>query len=196
MSPASTPLAIQRNMSVHSAPTVGNRAELSGPAPGEAAQLLTFQTRGRWYACDLLWIREILRQPALTVVDRAPRTIRGLINLRGQILTALDLDRRLGHPAETDEAPRHCLVFKTIVELARLSRPPADTEMAGPDLLGIIVDQVGDILANTHPPLPPPPDTLSLLDPACIAGVLPRPEGLVTVLNVGALLSIPAHAST
>lgn len=152
------------------------------------AQLLTFRTQGRWYACDLLWTREILRRPELTPVDGAPPSVRGLIHLRGQILTALDLDRRLGHEPAASPASERCIVFKTSPELARLAAPPADAELAGTDLVGVLVDQIGDILDRPDSLLPPPPEALSGLRQTCIAGVLPRPEGLVTLLHMGAVL--------
>jgi len=159
-------------------------------------QLLTFRTQGRWYACDLLWVREILRQPALTPVDRAPPTVRGLIHLRGQILTALDLDQRLGLKASTGKPSSRCIVFKTTVELGRLTHQPADADLAGQDLLGVIVDEIGDILTSSDAVLPPPPEAMSGLDHDCVAGVIPRPEGLVTLLHVGALLSVPTTTSS
>jgi purine-binding chemotaxis protein CheW len=159
-------------------------------------QLLTFKTQGRWYACDLLWVREILRQPVITPVDRAPLTVRGLIHLRGQILTALDLDQRLGLQPQANQPASRCVVFKSTVELARLALPPAEAEMAGTDLLGIIVDEVGDILTRPDNVLPPPPELMSGMDHACVSGVIPRPMGLITLLNIGALLSLPASANS
>ena len=162
----------------------------------DPTQLLTFNAHGRWYACDLLWVREILRLPAITPVDRAPPTVRGLIHLRGQILTALDLDARLGLPAHGAPPSSRCVVFKSTVELARLAVQPAQAERAGQDLLGILVDEVGDILLLPEAVLPPPPELMSGLDHACVAGVIPRPEGLVTLLHIGALLSPPDLATT
>ena len=122
--------------------------------------------------------------------------MRGLIHLRGQILTALDLDRRLGLPPQAASPSLRCVVFKTTVEMARLAVPPADGERAGPDLLGIIVDEVGDILTQPDTVLPPPPELLSGLDHGCVAGVIPRREGLVTLLTVGALLAVPAASGS
>ena len=159
----------------------------------DTKQSLTFLVHGRWYACDLLWVREILRQPKITPVDRAPPAVRGLVHLRGQILTALDLDNRLGVTAAAELPGNRCIVFKTAAELARLADQPDDARLAGPDLLGVVVDEIGDILNEDEALLPPPPETLSGLDHNCIAGVLPRPEGLVTKLNVGALLSVPVE---
>lgn len=159
-------------------------------------QLLTFQTQGRWYACDLLWVREILRQPAITPVDRAPPTVRGLIHLRGQILTALDLDHRLGVRLQNSQPTSRCIVFKSSVELARLAAPPAQAELANTDLLGIIVDAIGDILTRPDSVLPPPPELMSGMDHTCLDGVIPRAEGLVTILHIGAVLSPNTPANT
>ena len=141
-------------------------------------------------------MREILRQPSITPVDRAPLTVRGLIHLRGQILTALDLDQRLGLKPQASQPSNRCVVFKSTVELARLAVPPAEAEMAGTDLLGIIVDEVGDILSRPETVLPPPPELMSGMDHACVSGVIPRPVGLITLLNIGALLSQHATANS
>jgi purine-binding chemotaxis protein CheW len=165
-------------------------------AASTPSHLLTFRTQGRLYACDLLWVHEILRQPGVTEVNCAPPEVLGLIHLRGQILTALDLDRRLGHPPAAKPPSARCIVFKTAGELARLAAPPADADRAGNDLVGILVDSIGDILTTNQDLLPPPNDSLSKLDTACFAGVLARPEGLVALLNVGHLLSPSALAAT
>lgn len=153
------------------------------------AQLLTFRVQERWYACDLLWVREILRRPVLAPVDRAPAVVRGLVHLRGQILTALDLNVRLGLEAATHAAPERCVVFKTAAELARLAPPPADADQAGADLVGLVVDAIGDILPRPEAILPPPPEALSGLRQACVAGLLPRADGLVTLLHLGPVLA-------
>jgi purine-binding chemotaxis protein CheW len=154
-------------------------------------QYLEFTAGGRRYACDLLWVKEILRHPATAPVRQAPAYVAGVVHLRGQILTALDLDTRLGHPrADRGPAPR-CIVFKTLAEVSRLPAPPDGFEAADPDLVGILVDGIADILPSVDSILPPPPETLSGLDAACVSGVIPGPDGLVTVLAVGALLTPP-----
>lgn len=87
-------------------------------------QLLGFESRGQRYACDLLWVKEVLRSPLVTPVRLAPPYVRGVIHLRGQILTALDLEVRLGHPKKDPPPSNRCIVFKTAIDLARLSQPP------------------------------------------------------------------------
>jgi purine-binding chemotaxis protein CheW len=157
-------------------------------------QLLTFRIQHRWYACDLLWVREILRRPALTPVDRAPEVVRGLVHLRGQILTALDLEIRLGLPGGSSAPLERCVVFKTSAEFGRLSSPPPDSDQAGTDLIGLFVDAIGDILPRPATLLPPPPDALSGLPAECVSGILPHNGDLVSLLRLGPVLApaIPA----
>jgi chemotaxis signal transduction protein len=59
-------------------------------------QLLGFSSCGRQYACDLLWVKEVLRSPIVTPVRLAASYVRGVVHLRGQILTALDLVSSIG----------------------------------------------------------------------------------------------------
>jgi purine-binding chemotaxis protein CheW len=160
----------------------------------DATQYLTFQIHGRWYGCDLLWVREILRRPVLTPVDLAPPTIRGLVHLRGQILTALDLETRLGLGPGTTPPTERCVVFKTAPEIARLAAPPSDADQAGPDLVGVLVDAIGDIVTNSEPPLPPPPEALSGISADCVSGILNREGKLITLLRLGSVLAPPVHA--
>jgi chemotaxis signal transduction protein len=51
---------------------------------------LTFRLQGAWYAVEALWVREILRLPALTPVSEAPHYIIGVVNYRGHILPVMD----------------------------------------------------------------------------------------------------------
>lgn len=155
------------------------------------SQLLGFKSCGREYACDLLWVKEVLRSPSVTPVNLVPDYIRGVVHLRGQILTALDLESRLGHPFEEIRPDNRCIVFKTANDLGRLSHPPEDYEMADSDPTGILVDSIGDILPTGAIVLPAPPEALSGLDTRFIAGVISGNEGLVTVLRIGPLISMP-----
>ena len=61
-------------------------------------QYCTFYVAGYYFGLDVLNVQEIIRYQEMTRVPLAPPVVRGLINLRGQIVTALDLrDDRVGH---------------------------------------------------------------------------------------------------
>src|SRR3954463_3761972 len=66
-------------------------------------QLCTFFVAGRTFGVEVSAMREVLKAQPLTRVPLAPRQVRGLINLRGQIVTAIDLRERLGFPPFTGE---------------------------------------------------------------------------------------------
>jgi purine-binding chemotaxis protein CheW len=156
-------------------------------------QFLEFQADGHYYACNLLWVKEILNNPATTLVRQAPYYVSGLVHLRGQILTAINLGARLGYakPTSTGGVGTRCIVFKTADELARLPVAPEGADAAEPDRAGILVDAVADILSVSGPILPAPPESLSGVDGSCIAGVISSPHGLISVLNIAALLTPP-----
>jgi len=159
------------------------------------SQLIEFLVGERRYACDLLWVREILMHPAITPVDCAPDYCRGLIHIRGQILTAINLETRLGYPPTPNPPTARCIVFKTGTELLRLAQPPDDAHMADNDPAGILVDSIADILPPETEILPGPPQTLSGLDHSCIVGVIHNSSGLTTVLHIGSVIT-PVAASS
>jgi purine-binding chemotaxis protein CheW len=175
---------------------MGQLVPLSSTHAASKSQLLGFESQGRRYACDLLWVKEVLRSPLVTPVCLAPAYVRGVIHLRGQILTALDLETRLGHTAVEPLPSNRCIVFKTAVDLARLSNPPEDSAAADSDTMGILVDAIGDILPPGSPVLPAPPEALSGLDSRFIEGVISDSGQLVTVLRIGALISLHEARAT
>jgi purine-binding chemotaxis protein CheW len=59
-------------------------------------QMCTFYVNQQCYGIDVLQVREIVRSQPLTRVPLADPMVRGLMNLRGQIVTAIDMRRRLG----------------------------------------------------------------------------------------------------
>jgi purine-binding chemotaxis protein CheW len=161
----------------------------AGPSSRES-QWLGFTSCGRQYACDLLWVKEVLRCPSVTPVKLASSYVRGVVHLRGQILTALDLEERLGHPILENRPLSRCIVFKTTNDLVRLPHPPEDHELADADPTGLLVDAIGDILPPDTKVLPPPPEALSGLDTRFIAGVISSQDTLTTVLQIGNLVSM------
>src|SRR3954464_4816791 len=92
-------------------------------------QYCTFYLDGHYFGLDVLKVQEIIRYQEMTRVPLAPPVVRGLINLRGQIVTAIDLRRRL----ELAERPADHLPVNVVVH----------TEDGAVSLL---VDEIGDVL--------------------------------------------------
>ena len=76
-------------------------AEAQSP---DTLRLLLFAVAGTVYGCDIGAVREIVPLRRTTRLPGAPSHVRGLINLRGQIVTALDLRRRLRLPEWAEQA--------------------------------------------------------------------------------------------
>ncbi len=66
-------------------------------------QFCTFYVDDLYLGVDVVEVQEVIRYQAMTVVPLVPKVVRGLINLRGQIVTALDLRHMLGLPAVADD---------------------------------------------------------------------------------------------
>jgi purine-binding chemotaxis protein CheW len=72
----------------------------------ETRQYCTFHLDGLFFGVEVSQVQEVLRYQDMTRVPLAPPMVRGLINLRGQIVTAFDLRQRLGMPPRpADEMP-------------------------------------------------------------------------------------------
>lgn len=96
----------------------------------EQLQICTFEVGGGSYAVDVLDVREVNAETAITAVSHAPWGVRGLVNVRGQVFLIFDIGLLVG-------------VGKTVVD--ETSRLILFKERVGPTF-GILVDRVGDIV--------------------------------------------------
>lgn len=104
--------------------------------------LLSFVAGGQNYAVDILSVREIRSGARATALPHSPDYVRGVINLRGTVLTVMDLARRLGMDTETDD--ERAVVIVTALDDCNV---------------GLMVDAVSDILSVPESELQPPPET-------------------------------------
>ncbi len=140
----------------------------TAPSPnGVAHRLLLFAAAGAVYGCDIGAVREIVPIRRATRLPGAPGYVSGLINLRGSIVTVIDLAARLsGRPAAEDGS----------IILAEL----------GSRVVGLAVDDVRDVQ-----PLPPErfePATGDLARGGIVRGLGHLDDGVVIVLDVGTLV--------
>jgi purine-binding chemotaxis protein CheW len=107
-------------------------------------KVLTFKLAGEEYGMAILKVREIIGLMDITAVPRAPRHIRGVVNLRGKIVPVLDLRRKFGLP-DVELKKENCIVTTMI-----------DTE-AGGILVGLLVDAVSEVLMVAAEEIEPVP---------------------------------------
>ncbi len=143
------------------------------------SQLCTFFVGDYHFGVDVLDVHEVLRFHDVTPVPLAPRVIRGLINLRGQIVTAVDFRLRLGLPR------------------APANMEPANVIVRTDDgAVSLLVDEVGDVFDVAHAAFSPPPPTLTGAARAVISGVCKLDRQLVLILDVPRTLELSQEAAT
>lgn len=118
-------------------------------------------------------IQEIIRDTSLTPVPMAHPAIKGLINLRGQIVTAIDLRRRAGLEPAVDGAESITMVLGTAEEP-----------------LALVVDGVGDVVEVDAEAFESPPDTLRGEARRMIEGAYKLERELLLVLNLQVVLDL------
>ena len=117
----------------------------------------------------MLQVREIIRYQDMTEIPLAPPEVQGLINLRGEIVTAIDLRHRLGVPMEdNDKEPTNVVAW------------------VGSDLVSLLVDQMEDVLELDDAAFEPVPDTLEPEVRELVSGVYKLDGKLLLVLDVEA----------
>lgn len=148
-------------------------------------QFATFRVGERLFGLDILGVREIIRVFDITPVPRTEDHIRGLINLRGQIVTILDLAVRLGQPSPPITDTSHIVILKAGVDAAKDERSQGSTQ----GLLGLLVDSIGDVVTADDTRADAPPANLTDAEERFLAAVLKTDAGLLVLLNLKELLS-------
>ena len=129
-------------------------------------QFCTFFVNGLFFGVEVLKVQEVIRYQGMTRVPLAPPMIQGLINLRGQIVTAIDLRRRLElAPRDTDQLPMNVVV-------------------RGDDgAVSLLVDEIGDVVEIQDDIYERPPETLKGVARELVQGVYKLKERLLLVLD-------------
>lgn len=143
----------------------------------EARELCTFLVAGLHLGVHADLVQEVVRHHPITPVPLAPPEITGLMNLRGQVLTTIDLRHRLGLPPRPGEhLPLHLIV--------RGDRGP----------VSLLVDEIGDVQTYSPEELEPTPTTVDGTVRGLLDGVCTGPERLLLVLDLPSVLGVGAQA--
>jgi purine-binding chemotaxis protein CheW len=144
-------------------------------------QFCTFHLGALFLGIEVLKVQEVLRAQEMTRVPLASTAVTGLINLRGQIVTAIDLRERMGLPARADGRPPMNVVVRT-----------------DEGAVSLLVDEIGDVLEPSEALFEEPPETLPARARELIRGVYKLQDRLLLVLETERVLQLEplAHAVT
>lgn len=141
-------------------------------------QLCTFTVDDLFFGVEVTQVQEVLRHQPMTRVPLAEDRIRGLINLRGQIVTAIDLRSCLGFPPLSgDELPMNVVI-------------------RGIDgSVSLLVDSIGDVIEVAESTFESPPSTMHAVQRGLLTAVCKLPGRLLLVLSPERVLTMGApHA--
>jgi purine-binding chemotaxis protein CheW len=136
-------------------------------------QLSTFRIGGYLFGVDVSLVQEIMRAQAMTPVPLSGPEIAGLINLRGEVLTAIDVRSQLGLPeARTDKDQINVVV--------RVNEEP----------VSLLVDEIGGVLEVSQVTFETTPTTVDPLVRPLILGAYTLPDQLLLLLDARKLLAL------
>lgn len=129
-------------------------------------QLCTFYLDGHFFGVDAQSVQEVIRYQEMTRVPLTPECVNGLINLRGQIVTAIDMRKRLG----LQDRPAEKLPMNVVVR-------------SDEGAVSLLVDQIGDVIEVSSEDFETPPDTLRGSARDLVQGAYKLDGKLLLVLN-------------
>ncbi len=136
-------------------------------APSQAAdrELLSFRLGAQEFCVDIMIVREIRGWVAETPLPHAPSYVRGVVNLRGAVLSIVDLSERLGLGA-AEPSPQHVIIVAQI----------------GTQTVGLLVSAVSDILTVSDRMIQPTPAIAAGRSGNLVQGLLTVENRMVSLL--------------
>jgi len=148
-----------------------NNARISSQTELETKQYSTFHVGDLFLGIEVVKVQEVIRFQEMTDVPLAPAVIEGLINLRGQIVTAVDARRSLGlEPAPDGDLPMNIVI------------------RSEDGVVSLLVDQIGDVLDVPIESYAPTPENMPREQKELIEGVYRLDDRLMLVLDTHCVL--------
>lgn len=135
----------------------------------------TFRLGGHDFGVEVVRVQEVVLAQPMTRVPLAPAAVRGLMNLRGQIVTAVDLRRRLGLPDREEGGDPVNVVVRT-----------------DDGAVSLQVDEIGDVIPVAAADFEPPPETLRGPARGLIRGAYKLDGRLLLVLDADRAVDLAA----
>ncbi len=137
----------------------------------ESLDLATFYVRESAYGIDLLKIQEINKLLVLTPVPGAPSYVRGILNLRGQIVTVIDLGYKLGLPETRVNRKGRNIIVRSAGEH-----------------IGLLVEQISEVVRVNVDEIEAPPANMNGIQGDFFHGVIKTDDLLIGILDIEKVL--------
>ena len=147
----------------------------------EAGKYLTFQLSSEVYGIEILRVHEIIGMMKITRMPKAPREIRGVINLRGKVIAVVDLRLKFDMEPIADTEKTCICVVQTSLDGKAVT-------------IGIVVDNVREVLNVTDSQMEPAPSFGSAIQNDFILGLAKVGTDVITLLDIDKVLASNSSA--
>ena len=149
-----------------------SNAAVEGTAGDPVIQLVTFRLMDETYGINVMQVQEVLRVTEIAPVPGAPDYVLGIVNLRGNVVTVIDIRTRFGLPTtERDDASRIVII-------------ESDEQV-----VGMLVDSVAEVVELRQSEIDSAPNTGNDESSRYIQGVASRDDDLLIVVDLNRLLN-------
>jgi len=157
---------------------------------GSTRQYVSFDVDGRRYGLDIRIVKEVNPNTNITAVPRSPSHIRGLLNVRGQVVMVIDIAVVFGRPPQRTTDDSHVIILKTPQEIQRVRNLPDNLapEKFSDRPIGFLADRISDVVTTEESGLQEVPPHLAEANARYVEGVVGIDEGLMLVLAAAELL--------
>lgn len=138
----------------------------------ELNQLISFVVGKEEYGMEILRVKEVIRSPQITPLPKAPTFVKGIINLRGDVIPIVDLREKFGIGSDVETSEMRIIVV----------------DVDG-RLVGMVVDSANQVVRIPSDQIEPPPPIVGGTSKEYIKGVGKLDDRLVVLLNVDTILS-------
>ena len=133
---------------------------------------LIFDLEGEYYGLDIRYVIEIIGMQKITMVPELPDYVKGIINLRGNIIPVIDVRKKF-NKEEKDYTDRTCIIVIQVNEIS----------------IGLVVDKVSEVLTISENEIVPPPDVKTGFKNKYIKGISNQGDNVKLLLDCEKLLS-------
>ncbi len=141
-----------------------------------AGKYLTFKLANETYGIEILKVQEIIGLMSITSIPRTPHFVRGVINLRGKVIPVIELRKKFEMEA-VEDTDHTCII---VVQVMGVN---------GPITMGVIVDEVSEVIDIADNQIEPAPSFGATIDTAFIMAMGKLGESVVILLDIDKVLS-------
>jgi len=141
---------------------------------GDLNRFLEFSLGSEDYAIPLLMVREVISVPETTPIPKAPPHFLGIMNLRGQVISVVDLRKKLKVDTKKDKEKEEAVI---IVDIGSMN-------------IGVVVDSINKVLAFNEDEVCDMPEVESQVNTQYIMGVYKKESSLTVLLDIAKVLDL------